>query len=322
MKKIYTLVAAFAVAGTINAQTIIDFESYSLAGPETAVSDAGSSNVFNFGDVSFDNFYDTQWGSFTGFAMSNYTDVTTPGWTNQFSSYTGSGFGGSSNYAIYYAAGQISVNAPTKRITRFNITNTTYAYLSMRDGDGYGKQFGSIYDADSIIDGTNGEDFFKVWIIGENFDGSERDSIEFFLADYRFADNTQDYIVSDWNEIDFSNFSFDVSTVNFAFESSDFNLFGPKTPTYLALDNLIFENVGGLSEAFTANFSSYPNPVQNELTIQGGVGIITIFSSTGKLIQQLNHTEMSSINVADLQSGVYFVTLTDAIGSRTKQFVK
>lgn len=322
MKKIYTLVAALAVAGTISAQTIIDFESYSLAGPETAVSDAGASGAFDFDGVTFYNNYDAQWGSFVGFAMSNYTDVVTPGWTNQFSSYTGSGFDGSTNYAIFYSFGQIKTNTAAKRITGFNLTNTTYAYLSMRDGDGYGKEFGSIYDADTIIDGTNGEDFFKVWIFGENFDGSQRDSIEFFLADYRFADNTQDYIISDWNEIDLTVFGFDVTKVDFAFESSDNNAFGIKTPTYIAMDNVTVENVTGLSEEFTANFSAYPNPVQNELNIQGGKGTISILTSTGQLIEQIDHNEFSSINVVELPSGVYFISLTDSIGSRTKQFVK
>lgn len=321
MKKIYTLVAALAVAGNINAQVLIDFESFNLAGPEMADTGQSVSGEFVFNGVSFENYYNSG-GWFNGFTVSNFTDVTTPGYLNQFSSFTGSGAANSAKYSVYYLPGAIQTNDPFVKINSFMLTNTTYAALSMRDGDGYGKQFGSIYDADGMIDGTNGEDFFRLWIIGESFDGSMVDSIEFFLGDYRFADSTQDYIVSDWVNIDLSVFNFDVAKLNFDFESSDNNTFGVKTPTYFALDNVEIETTGGTEETEAAMYSLSPNPVNDVLEIDGGIGALRILDATGKLILETTHNQHTELNFESLQSGVYFVTLLDKNGQRTQRLVK
>ena len=321
MKKIYTLVAAFAVAGNINAQTLIDFESFTFPAPEMADTGQSVTGAFVFNGVSFENYYNTA-GFFNGFAISNFTDVTTPGYLNQFSSFTGSGANASSNYSVFYSPGAIKTNSANVKINSFKITNTTYTALSMRDGDGYGKQFGSIYDADGMIDGTNGEDYFRLWIIGESFDGSIVDSIEFYLADYRFADSTQDYIVDEWVNIDLSGFNFDVAKLNFAFESTDNNAFGIKTPTYFALDNVEIETVSGINEATAALFSLYPNPVKDELHVQGGTGSIRITNAMRQIVLERSHANESAINVSSLESGIYFVTLSDENGERTQQLIK
>ena len=166
MKKIYTLVAAFAVAGTITAQTTIDFENHPLTGAETHDNGNDGVGAFDFGGTTFDYNYNAAGSYFSGFAISNETDVTTPGFGNQYSAYTGSGANGSTNFAIFYdfSNGGINTNDATVGIDSFELTNTTYSYLSMRDGDGYGKVFGSIYDADGNVDSTNGEDYFFVRI--------------------------------------------------------------------------------------------------------------------------------------------------------------
>ena len=324
MKKIYTLVAAFAVAGTITAQTTIDFEDHPLAGAESHDNGNDGIGAFDFGGTTFDYSYNLAGNYFSGFAISNHTDVTTGGWTNQYSSYTGGGAAGSSNYAIFYdfSNGGINSNSATVRIDSFELTNTTYAYLSMRDGDGYGKQFGSIYDAGGVVDNTNGEDYFKVWIYGENFDQTEMDSIEFYLADYRFADSTQDYIIDAWNTIDFSGFSFDVASVRFAFASSDVNSFGIKTPAYLAIDNVSYLANVGLNSQLAAHYEMYPNPVVDVLTINGGNGRIEITNAFGQLVFEGTHNSISKIDVSDLSSGVYFVRLMDDFGTRTQQLLK
>ena len=67
----------------------------------------------------------------------------------------------------------------------------------MRDGDSFGKQFGSIYAADGITeDGTNGEDFFLLKIIPlDATNNASGDTVDFYLADFRFADDNDDYIL-------------------------------------------------------------------------------------------------------------------------------
>lgn len=325
MKKIYTLVAAIAVAGTITAQTTIDFENHPLSGAETHDNGNDGVGAFDFGGTTFDYSYNMAGNYFSGFAISNHTDIVTAGFGNQYSAYTAGGAGGSSNFAIFYdfSNGGINTNDAAIKIDSFQLTNTTYAYLSMRDGDGYGKQFGSIYAGDgTTVDATNGEDYFVVKIYGENFDQTETDSIEFYLADYRFADSTLDYIVDDWNTIDLTGFSFDVASVRFGFVSSDTNQYGIKTPAYLAIDNVSTQTVGGLTTQLAANFEMYPNPVVDMLTIKGGVGEIEVSTTRGQVILNQTHLSKSEINVSELPSGVYFVKLIDDSGIRVHQFIK
>ena len=184
-----------------NAQFVEDLESYSLAA-DTFDNGASQSGDFIFQEWILNNQYDTAWGgSWSGFALSNMMDDTTAGWGNQYSAYPGSGSNGSSNYAVAYLTPEIMGVDSTIFIDSLKITNTTYAAISMRDGDAFAKQFGSIYNAQGVVDSTNGEDYFRVWIIGENYAGS-RDSLLFYLADYRFADSALDYIVDDWVNID------------------------------------------------------------------------------------------------------------------------
>ncbi len=91
------------------------------------------------------------------------------------------------------------------------LTNSTYAYWSMKEGDQYAKMFG----------GTTGneEDWFKIDIYGIDTAGNISDSIEFYLADFRFADNTLDYIVDDWQWLDLSSLG-RISKLQFKLSSS------------------------------------------------------------------------------------------------------
>ena len=76
------------------------------------------------------------------------------------------------------------------------VTNTTYAWDSMLNGDGFAKQFG----------GASGDDpdFLQLVITGYDALGVATGSVDFLLADYRFADNAQDYILTDWTPVDLS----------------------------------------------------------------------------------------------------------------------
>ncbi|MFK7946914.1 MAG: LamG-like jellyroll fold domain-containing protein [Saprospiraceae bacterium] len=68
----------------------------------------------------------------------------------------------------------------------------------------------------------------------------------------------------------------------------------------------------------------YPNPVQNELTIQDGIGNITIFNALGQPIRQITNEEsLRTINTTDLPKGIYILQLQKTNGQvQTFQFVK
>src|SRR5207249_4062813 len=110
------------------------------------------------------------------------------------------------------------------------IANTTYAALSMLNGDSFAKKFGGA--------SGNDPDYFLLTITGLDSQQHSTGSVDFYLADYRFANNAQDYIVSDWTTVDLSSLGLDTQTLSFGLTSSDVGDYGMNTPAYFALDNL------------------------------------------------------------------------------------
>ncbi|NEP06841.1 MAG: DUF4465 domain-containing protein [Okeania sp. SIO2G4] len=95
----------------------------------------------------------------------------------------------------------------------------------------FAKKFGGV--------SGNNPDFFLLTINGLDDSSTLVGSVEFYLADYRFADNSQDFIVGDWSLVDLSPLNA-ATKLSFALASSDNDpQFGLNTPPYFALDNLI-----------------------------------------------------------------------------------
>ncbi|MGL4422920.1 MAG: DUF4465 domain-containing protein, partial [Gemmataceae bacterium] len=110
------------------------------------------------------------------------------------------------------------------------ITNTTYAGLSMRDGDSFSKKFGGI--------SGNDPDFFLLTIVGKSVGGQTLGTIDFYLADYRFSNNSQDYIIQEWTTVNLSTLPEQTRRLEFILSSTDNGTFGMNTPAYFAMDNL------------------------------------------------------------------------------------
>ena len=326
MKKIYFSICTLFTALTLNAQQTIGFENVMLS-PETFNDGATGSGGFIEKGVVFSNeFFPSGSGGFAaGFSVSNVTDVTTGGIVNQYSSFAGSGFN-SANYGVFTPDGTISFAGQGVDLDSFKITNTTYAALSMRDGDQFAKKFGSVNGASGNPDGTNGNDYLRVWIIAQREDGSKIDSTVFYLADFRFSDNNQDYIVNTWKNVDLTFLKETVYTLSFKFESSDNSVYSgvvyANTPTYFAIDDLVISKSIGLSESMLSSVSIYPNPIQNELTISGENGTIELFDVSDKLLISKKHLNFSVLNVSDLNSGSYILKLTNENGSLIQKLVK
>jgi hypothetical protein len=190
---------------------------------------AGLAGGYISGGIFFENDYEPLYESFRGYAASTMTDATTPGFGNQFSNITGSGAGGSAGYGIAYLSGRIVLPTPTI-VLGAEFTNTTYAALSMTFGDAFAKQFGGATG--------NDEDFFRLLIEGIDDGGGSTGTVELMLADYRFLDNSQDFILDEWVFLNLSGLGV-VSELQFSFQSSDVGDFGINTPQYFAIDNLV-----------------------------------------------------------------------------------
>ncbi len=192
-----------------------------------------------FAGSGFLNTY-TDWGggsgSWSGFAISNHTNVSTYGLGNQYSAFTGGGAGGSANYAVgYYSSYEATTNVTLGALTNLSglgasITNTTWAALDMLTGPSLGKKFG----------GTSGNDadWFKLTISGYVGGVATGSFIDFYLADFRFADNAFDYIVDEWTYVDFSPLG-SADELRFSLSSSDNGMYGMNTPSYFAMDDFL-----------------------------------------------------------------------------------
>lgn len=214
----------------------IDFEDVPLAS-NSFYNGSDNAGGFTSGSAFFNNNFTDFGGGFTGWtgwSVSSVTDPTTPGFGNQYAAYPGSGSGGSSNYGVLFASpwDEASITfSGGESLKSIDISNTTYAALSMKDGDAFAKKFGGITG--------NDPDYFGWTITGTDASNKVIGSIDVYLADYRFANNSLDYIVSQWITVDLSSLA-DAVRLDFTPFSSDIGQFGINTPTYLAADNIVF----------------------------------------------------------------------------------
>ena len=232
------LAAAILSASASTHAALIDLEAPAL-GALTHQADYNATSGFSSGGAFFNNSYtDFGGGSFSwaGFSLSRETDTTTAGFGNQFSAVAGSGAGGSLQYAVSYVDSFSSAFPPRitlaagERPVSMQIVNTTYAALSMKNGDSFAKQFGGA--------SGNDPDFFKLTVSGHDSSNQPTGSLDFFLADYRFANNALDYIVTSWTPVDLSSLGASTRALTFDLASSDNGSFGMNTPAYFAVDNI------------------------------------------------------------------------------------
>ena len=311
MKKFNTMLCAIFFATQIFSQTIADFENLQLA-PDSFWNGSDLSGEFNSGNASFPNSYDTTYQSWSGFTYSNKRDTTTAGITNQYAAITGGGYNNSANYAIADDYGnaiiRLTGNAAGKTIRGFYITNTTYAYLSMKSGDQFAKKFGGASGAD--------QDWLLLRVLGWSNGVLKQQAVDFYLADYRSADSTQDYILRDWRWIDLQPLG-DVDSIIFNISSSDTAFGFINTPAYFAMDNFTTGDFAtGLADVPDGlAFSVYPNPFCEsalchlKFTAQEPVTLL-VYNGAGKMI--LNEQVSSAtynLPTSNWTSGIYYVKM-------------
>jgi hypothetical protein len=213
---------------------IIDFEDLKLK-PDSYYNGSDQTGGFVSRGAAFNNHYNAMFDTWSGWSYSNKTDVKTPGFQNQYSAYNLPDGGGdnSPNYglAFNFNFGDALIQLPKGTAPQsVRITNTTYAALSMRDGDQFSRRFGG----DSGLD----PDWFLLTIYGLDDGGEMTGSVDFYLADYRFQDPELNYIVDSWTTVDLTDLG-NAMALGFDLTSSDNGPFGMNTPAYFAVDNLV-----------------------------------------------------------------------------------
>lgn len=316
MKKLYTsakaigLTVSLFLCQNLNAQFTVDFESWSIP-VDSFWNNSDAMGPYIESNTTFSINYDSTFMSYDGFALSTMRDDTTAGYGNQYSSYSGDAYSGNT-YAVYYPGFGATHFAEYQYDVQFGgiwVNNSTYAALSMRDGDQFAKQFGSPNGADGNPDGTNGEDWFllSIYIIDGN--DNQIDSTGFYLADYRFVDPQDDYIVDSWTFIDLSQLQVG-RKLAFGLSSSDVGQWGMNTPAYFALDDLTLNGTLGLTEHSTSALSVYPNPARNQISFSGvELNKVIVTDLSGKTVLSLEEKNVKTLNIESLKSGMYIVSV-------------
>ena len=228
------MMAVLTMVSLANADRVT-FEDLTLPA-ESYWNGADESGGFASGNAYFGNNYNSAWGTWDGFSYSNVTDTATGGLAGQYNSIAGGGQGSSANYGICYVgwAGLPAVTLDAADVLAgLYVTNDNCAYYSMLNGDAFAKKFG----------GASGDDpdWLLLTITGKNGSGEVSGTVEFYLADFRFEDNGQDYIVDTWEFVDLTSLG-SVKSLEFSLSSSDAGVWGMNTPAYFALDTIVRES--------------------------------------------------------------------------------
>ncbi len=246
---------------------VADFEDVELSSQGYWLPGQEGNNLMISGGWSFTTFYNPYyWG---GFTASNRVDTTQEGMSAQYTAITGSGFDGSTNYAVAYAMGTPTVvstaDGSAHTVTGCYVTNNLWAYKNMLYGDYTAVPFGG-------NDGTT-PDYFLLSAIGKDANGNIIDTLYFYLADYRFDNSADDYIVNTWEWFDLSSLG-EVASISFNLSSSVNDTWGMVTPAYFCMDN--FNGVPPVvpvdQAPYVANpvedvvFDNFPETITKDLT--------------------------------------------------------
>lgn len=323
-KKLHTLLIAatfsLLVSNPLNAQEVATFDDLTLA-PNTYWNGSDSSGSFTSGNTTFYNSYNGKYKSWTGFAYSNMADTLTSGYTNQYSAITAKGYN-STNYAVCNGNPKLQFKTPQASVQGFYITNSTYAVLSMKTGDSFAKKFGGVTG--------NDPDWFKVSIVGFKGNPVIKDSVEFYLADYRDADNTKDYILKTWTWVDLTSIG-SVDSIKFNLSSSDVGNLGMNTPAYFCMDNFTtsFPTAIIANNVLNTPIHVFPNPAKDiiNITLPNGIektALLKIIDITGKLVYSnvIENTYQLRLPIADYKKGIYFLSIVDGSINYNQKFIK
>ena len=234
MRKILLLSLALVMAAFAMAQEPATFEDVPLGSGGIWQPPVGENEMPSGGWLFTNNTQNGYWG---GFTASNRTNLNQTGLDAQYTAVTGCGYDGSTQYAVAYTMGvQTDVYATDGQlhtVTGCYVTNNLWTYQDILQG-GYGEQ---PYGGPT----GNDPDWFKVTATGKNASGQTVGALDFYLADFRFVNNEEDYVLNTWEWFDLSPLG-NVATISFSLSSSRDSGYNMITPAYFCMDNF---NGGG-----------------------------------------------------------------------------
>lgn len=189
--------------------------------------------TIDYDAMSFNHFAMTNWNFWYGFTIAKSQDTTYSVLTDQFHCVAGGGLAGKGTpYLLAYAAEGMSADAPCQ-VYFDDAATANEVYLCIGSWalhnvvvGGAGHTFAA---GDSLVIEIHGLD--------ENYDEIEDSKIDFFLADYRSAEQANWTLNNGWERCDLSALG-EVYGLAFYMRTSDVGAWGANTALYFALDGL------------------------------------------------------------------------------------
>lgn len=320
------LVSAFAMSIQMNAQTYTEtFEGFSLPTnsyyKDTTGADWQTTNaVFRY---DWDTTY-SYWSG--GSAYTNMKDSTNGNYTNLYGCIAYNGYNNSNYYVTLQNYATIVLKAPYQIVDGFYITNTTYAAKVMKYGNMFSRAFGDTTGTGCGCPQGSYPDFFKLTVKGYKNGVMINDSVEFYLADYRFSTTAQDYIIWNWQWVDCSTLG-TVDSIQFFLYSSDVGPYGINTPTFFSIDNLTTSGTAGIKSVQSSFAKVFPNPASDKLMISTSKNDsyhIRITNTLGQVLDEyktfINANTPLILDVNNYEKGAYIVEISKN-GHSNKQLI-
>ncbi len=304
MKKYIVLAFATMLAFAANSQTVEDFEAVTLDSGKVLNGKTGE-NEYKFlsGLLTFPVSYDTSFGGYwsSGWAISRKIDSATVKSSSSrhlFCAKPGKGFGNSNTFVVGQNGSAFSYPWTSgSALTGFYISNSTYTYNSMKLGDFFGKKFG----------GKTGKDLDYLFVRVKSWVKNQlKDSQDVYLADFRFADSTKDYILKDWNKVVLSPWRTD--SVSFEMYGSDTGIYGLNTPAFFVIDNVSIDRLENVSRRANLQVSLFPNPASNAIKIASSSKLLNykILNILGiEIKSSVTNEGIENIDLAGFTTGTY-----------------
>ncbi|KAA5536093.1 DUF4465 domain-containing protein [Taibaiella lutea] len=261
LQRFFAVTALTLGSVSLQAQTISTLDDLILPSPNSdfaGTQTAAGDYEFQSGHVKFFGTLES-WGGYGRFNYTNVVDSTNPSFTNDKAAITGKGYDNSDNYGVVYLTqdypahptqslligAKLQGAAAGSKVLGTYLTNTTYAYLYMKDNY------------------TTG-DFLKLVIRGYLNNVKTTDSVIFDLAKYTATDTV---LVKNWEWVNLLPLG-NVDSINFQILSSD-----DFTPYYAAFDN--FTTLDGVCPHAAGIIASTLNENSVTITWNGSVENLT-----------------------------------------------
>ncbi len=312
--------------------TIENFDSFSLL-PNSYYKNT-TVNDWQTTQATFQYQWDTAYGGYwgAGSAYTNKKDTANGTYTNLYGNITGSGYSGD-----YYVTAQDPSMIKIKNlsvVSGFFITNTTFAWKAIKQGNSFSRRFGDTTGTGSGTSIAQGAypDWFLLKVSGYRNGLPVADTVKFYLADYRPAGTANDYVLKNWQFVNCTALGI-VDSIRFNLSSSDNSYGFMNTPAYFSFDNFTTNTTVGIHELQNiSSISVFPNPAADNVSVsytsqKENTLKMTVTDVTGKDVlhaQQQNSAgpNLIKLETAHLQSGVYFIELNDGDSSKKIKFIK